>query len=163
MIERLDRLAQVFSRWVSWVAGLGVVAMLGLTVADVIGIKAFKSPVPGAIELVAFLGIIITAFSIAYTQQQKAHIQVEFFVLRLPPRWRAGVAAFTSLLGLILFVLLCWQSFEYGTSLLVAGEVSMTSRIPVYPFVYAIAFCCIPVCLVLLVECLKSIQKAMAK
>jgi TRAP-type C4-dicarboxylate transport system permease small subunit len=136
--------------------------MLALTVADVIGIKVFKSPIPGAIEIVAFLGIIITAFSLAYTQHQKAHIQVEFFVMRLPPRWRAGVAAFTSLLGLVLFALLCWQSFEYGTSLLAAGEKSMTSRIPVYPFAFLIGFCCIPVCLVLLVEILKSMRKAVA-
>lgn len=142
---------------------MGVVAMLALTVADVIGIKIFKSPVPGAIEIVAFMGIVITAFSIAHTQSQKAHIQVEFFVMRLPGKLRAGVAAFTSLLGIILFALLCWQSIEYGHSLWAAGEVSMTSRIPVYPFVYAIAFCCIPVCLVLLVEFLKSIMRVVAK
>lgn len=163
MIDRLDKYAKIFSRWVSWVAGLGVVAMLALTVADVIGIKIFKSPVPGAIEIVAFLGIVITAFSIAHTQSQKSHIQVEFFVMRLPARLRAGVAAFTSLLSIILFALLCWQSIEYGCSLWAAGEVSMTSRIPVYPFVYAIAFCCIPVCLVLLVDFLKSIMKVVEK
>lgn len=163
MIDRLDKIAKTFSRWVSWIAGLGVVSMLALTVADIIGIKIFKAPVPGAIEIVAFLGIVITAFSLAYTQSQKAHIQVEFFVMRLPDRIRAGVAAFTSLLGIALFALLCWQSVEYGLSLQASGEVSMTSRIPFYPFVYAIAFCCIPTCLVLLVEFLKSIMRVAAK
>ncbi|MCJ7769704.1 MAG: TRAP transporter small permease [Dehalococcoidales bacterium] len=163
MVDRLDKIAKTFSKWVSWVAGLGVVSMLALTVADVIGVKLFKSPIPGAIETVAFLGVVITAFSIAYTQSQRAHIQVDFFVIRLPGRIRAGVVAFTSLLGIILFALLSWQSFEYGCSLWAAGEVSMTSRIPFYPFVYAIAFCCIPVCLVLLVELLKSVMKVAAK
>jgi len=163
MIDRLDKIAKIFSKWVSWVAGLGLVSMLALTVADIIGVKLFRSPIPGAIETVAFLGVVITAFSIAYTQSQRAHIQVEFFVIRLPVRLKAGVAAFTSLLGIILFALLSWQSLDYGYTLQSAGEVSMTSRIPFYPFVYAIAFCCVPVCLVLLVEFLKSVMKAAAK
>jgi TRAP-type C4-dicarboxylate transport system permease small subunit len=163
MIDRLDKIAKTFSRWVSWIAGLGVVSMLALTVADIVGVKLFKSPIPGAIETVAFLGVVITAFSIAYTQSQHAHIQVEFFVLRLPLRLRAGVAAFVSILSIVLFALLSWQSFKYGYSLQSAGELSMTSRIPFYPFVYAIAFCCIPVCLVLLVELLKSVMKVVAK
>ena len=137
--------------------------MLALTMADVVGIKVFKSPIPGAIEIVAFMGVVITAFSIAYTQVQHGHIQVEFFVMRLPDRWRAGVNALVSLMGIMLFALLCWQSFEYGITLQNSGEVSMTSRILFYPFVYAIAFCCIPVCLVLLVELLKSLMKVMEK
>ena len=163
IIDRLDRVALLFSRWVSWVAGLGVVAMLVLTMADVVGIKLLKSPIPGAIEIVAFLGVVITAFSIAYTQVQRGHIQVEFFVMRLPTRLRAGVDALVSAMGIALFALLGWQSIEYGVSLINSGEVSMTSRIPFYPFVFAIAFCCIPVCLVLLVELLKSIMRVMQK
>ena len=163
MIERLDNIAKKISWWVSWVAGLGVVAMLALTVADVLGVKLFKAPIPGAIETVAFMGVVITAFSMAYTQSEHANIQVEFFVAHLPGRLKAVAAAITSLMGIALFVLLCWQSFEYGNSLRIAGEVSMTSRIPFYPFVYAIAVCCIPVCLVLLVEFLKSVMKAVGK
>lgn len=142
---------------------MGVVAMLALTVADVLGVKLFKAPIPGAIETVAFMGVVITAFGIAYTQAEHANIQVEFFVTHLPARLRVAVSCLTSLMGIVLFALLCWQSFEYGNSLRVAGEVSMTSRIPFYPFVYAIALCCIPVCLVLLVEFLKSMRKVVAK
>ncbi len=162
-IERLERFAQSSSRWINWVAGVGLVAMLGLTVADIIGIKLFRHPVPGAIELVAFLGVVVTAFAIAFTQVRRGHIQVEFFVMRLPEHARAGVIALVSLLGIALFALLAWRSFEFGQSLQASGEVSMTQRIPFYPFVYALTFCCIPVCLVLLVDFLKSVMKAVKK
>jgi TRAP-type C4-dicarboxylate transport system permease small subunit len=137
--------------------------MLGLTVADIIGIKLFRHPVPGAIELVAFLGVVVTAFAIAFTQVRRGHIQVEFFVMRLPEHARAGVIALVSLLGIALFALLAWQSFEFGQSLQASGEVSMTQRIPFYPFVYALTFCCIPICLVLLADFLKSVTKAVKK
>jgi TRAP-type C4-dicarboxylate transport system permease small subunit len=162
-IERLEKFAHSSSHWVNWMAGIGLVAMFGLIVADIIGIKFFKHPVPGAIEMVAFLGVVVTGFAIAFTQVRRGHIQVEFFVMRLPPHARAGVTAFVSLLGMVLFGLLAWQSFEFGQSLQASGEVSMTQGIPFYPFVYAISFCCLPICLLLLVDFVKSITQAVKK
>jgi TRAP-type C4-dicarboxylate transport system permease small subunit len=162
-IGRLEKVAYILSKWFSWVGGIGLVVMLGLIIADVIGIKIFKNPVPGAIEIVAFLGVVVTAFAIGYTYILRGHIQVEFFVIRLPTRVQNIIASFISLLGIALFVLLAWRSYEYGRVLQNTGEVSMTQGIPFYPFVYAIALCCIPVCLVLLVEFLKSVSKAVNK
>lgn len=138
-------------------------AMLAMTVADIIGIKLFKAPVPGAIEIVGFLSVVVTAFAIAYAYVLRGHIRVEFFVARLPERLRAAIFAFVALLGMALFVLLAWQSCAYGRVLQRTGEVSMTQRIPFYPFVYAIAFCCIPIFLLLLLEFLQSVMKAVRK
>ena len=159
-IERIEKFTYAISKWLNWVAGIGLVGMLGLIVADVIGIKIFNNPIPGAIELVAFLGVVVTAFAIAYTHVVRGHIRVEFFVMRLPTRVQSIIASFVFLLGIILFALLAWRSYEYGYVLQSTGEVSMTQGIPFYPFVYALAFCCIPVCLVLLVELIKSVLKA---
>src|SRR4030066_266885 len=100
MIDRLERFANSFSKWLNWVAGIGLVGMLGLIVADIIGIKIFKHPIPGAIEVVAFFGVVVTAFAIAYTQVLRGHIKVEFFVMRLPTRVQAIIASFVLLLGM---------------------------------------------------------------
>ncbi|MGD9115669.1 MAG: TRAP transporter small permease [Dehalococcoidia bacterium] len=165
-MERLERFIDSFSNWLNWVAGAGLLAILGLTIADIFGIKLaqagvpFFRPIPGGIEVVAFLGVVVTAFAIAYTQRLRGHIRVEFVVMRLPERVQAGIAAFIWLLSFILFALLAWQSVEYGLSLQAKGTVSMTQRIPFYPFVHAIAFCCIPVCMALALEVYKSIRKA---
>ena len=162
-LERLERFANSFSHWLNWVAGAGLVAMLGLTVADIVGIKFFRAPIPGAIELVGFLGIVVIAFALAYTQFRHGNIQVEFFVMKLPKRVRAGITAFVSLLGLALFAMLAWQSYDFGRVLQTTGEVYMTQNIPFFPFVDALAFCCLPLCLVLLLEFLKSVMKAVKK
>jgi len=139
------------------------VAMLVLTTTDIVGVKLFKWPVPGAVEMVGFLGAVIISFAMAYTLLIRGHIQVEFFVQHLPRRGQAATTAIVSLMGLGLFILLAWQSYEYGRILYTTGEVSMTQRIPFYPFVYAIAFCCIPVCLVLVMDFIKSIMKVVKK
>ncbi len=162
-IERLEKYVNSLSRIFNWIAGIGMVAMLAVTIADVIGIKLLKSPVPGGIEIVGFLGVLVTAFAIAHTKILGGHIQVEFFVMKLPPRARAGIIAAVSLLGFVLFVLLVWRSFDYGRVLQASGEVSMTQRIPFYPFVYALAVAAIPVCLLLAVEFLKSVLKVVRK
>ncbi len=163
MIDKLGKFTEAVSSWLNWVAGAGVVAMLGLTVADVIGVKFFKQPVPGSIELVGFLDVVVIAFAIAYTLIVHGHIEVNFFVLRLPKRLRASVNALVSLLGIALFLVLAWRSYDFARVLQTTGEVSMTQRIPFYPFVYAIAFCCLPVCLALLVDFLKAVVKAVGK
>lgn len=162
-IDRLEKFAYSSSNWFNWVAGGGLVGMLGLAIGDIIGIKLFKHPIPGGIEVVAFLGVVVTAFAIAYTQVVHGHIRVEFLVMRLPKRAQGSITALVSLFGLALFALLAWRSYDFGRVLQATGEVSMTQGIPFYPFVYALAFCCIPTCLVLLAEFLRSVMKAVQK
>ena len=163
IIDRLEKFAHSSSHRVNWVAGVGLVAMLSLIVADIIGIKFFKYPVPGAIEIVGFLGVTVTAFAIAHTYVLRGHIRVEFFIMQMPARLQASINAFVSLVGTGFFVVLAWQCYAYGRVLQKTGEVSMTQKIPFYPFVYAIAFCCLPICLLLLVEFLQSVMKAVRK
>lgn len=161
-IDQLEKLSGCFSRWLNWVAGFGLVAMLALVVIDVIGIKLFSQPVPGAIEIVGFLGIVITGFAIAYTQLLKRHIQVEFMVTHLPRKLQTIIGSLVYILGILLFAVLAWRSFDFGNTLRTTGEVSMTQGMPFYPFAYALAFCCIPVCLVLLTELLRLFVKSEA-
>jgi hypothetical protein len=47
----------------------------------------------------------------------------------------------------------------YADDMRRAGELSMTSLTPFYPYIYAIAFGCGLLCLVILVELIKSIAE----
>jgi len=133
--------------------------MLVLVIADIIGIKVFSSPVPGAIEVVAFLGVVVIGFAIAYTQVLHGHIKVDFIVMKFPPRLRSVIDVLIQILGMALFVMLAWRSIDYAQVLQASGEVSMTQRIPFYPFIYALAFCYLITFLVLAVEFAKSLLK----
>jgi len=140
-----------------------MLAMLSLTVADVITVKLFKLPIPGAIEIVALLGVVVIAFALAYTYALGGHIRVEFLVMRLPRRAQASISVFILMLGLALFAALAWRSYDFARVLQTTGEVSMTQGIPFYPFVQGIALCSPLVCLLLLLELLRSVKKAMEK
>jgi TRAP-type C4-dicarboxylate transport system permease small subunit len=162
-MDRFERFNNVLSKWFNWVAGVGMVAMLALICVDIIGAKLFHWPVPGAIEVIGFLGVVVTAFAIAQTQILRGHIQVEFFIMRLPRQVQRIIGCIISFLSLVLFTLLIWRSCDFGYTLQITGEVSLTEEIPFYPFVYGIALACIPVCLVLLADFLMSLSKAVRK
>lgn len=153
------RFARTLSNWLNGIAGAGMVAMLALIVADIIAAKVFKWPIPGGIEMVGFLGVIVVAFSIAHTQFLHGHIEVEFVTARLSQKAQRVIACIIYLFGMALFTMLAWKSYEYGRSLQVCGEVSMTQEIPFYPFIYGITVCSISVLLVLMVQLLMTIVK----
>ena len=158
-LYRLEKYVNTVSKWLYWIAGAGLIAMLVLTVADIIGIKLLAHPVPGGIEVTALLGVIVIGFAIAFVQVLHGHIQVDFIIMKLPPRARAVIDAFTTFLGIAFFVLLAWRSWDYARTMQVTGEVSMTQKIPFYPFIYGLAVCYAVTFLVLLIEFSKSIMK----
>jgi TRAP-type C4-dicarboxylate transport system permease small subunit len=126
---------------------------------DVVGAKLFTWPLPGSVEVISFSQIVAIAPAIAFTLILGRHIRVEFIVDRFPTRIRAALSSISSFFSLVLFLMILWQSYLYGGSLQKAGEIGSTSRIPFYPFAYVIAFCSIPVCLVFLMEVVKSLRE----
>jgi TRAP-type C4-dicarboxylate transport system permease small subunit len=155
----VDKIINTLSQWFNRIAGAGLIAMLGLIVADIVGIKAFSHPVPGGIEVVAFLGVVVIGFAIAWTQIIHGHIQVDFLVMKIPPRPRAVIDCIVTFLGMGFFVLLAWRTWDYARILQASGEVSMTQKIPFYPFIYALAACYLVTLLVLIMDFWKSIVK----
>jgi TRAP-type C4-dicarboxylate transport system permease small subunit len=129
-------------------------------VADIVGIKVLAHPIPGGIEITGFLGVVVIGFAIAFVQILHGHIQVDIIVMRLSPRTKAIIDSITTFFGIIFFIVLAWRSMDYGRTMLTTGEVSMTQRIPFYPFIYSLALCYLITVLVLVAEFGKSVLKA---
>ena len=111
-----------------------------LTCVDVVG-RLFRHPVFGAVEIVAFLGAVAVATSLAFTHDTGGHIGVEILVGRLSRKTRAVIDILTGALNLVFFSLVTWKMFEYSISMKQSGEVSMSLGIPEYPFIFIVAIC----------------------
>ena len=159
-LNPLDKFTSSFSRSLEWAGVIGILLMFLANFIDVVGAKLFMWPLPGVTEVISFSQIVAIAPAIAFTLLLGRHIRVEFIIDRFPRRIRAAISSISSFLSLIIFVLILWQSYLYGVSLQKAGEMGSTSYLPFYPFAYVIALCCIPVCLIFLVEVLKSLVEA---
>ena len=154
----LDKFTGWLAKHLYWIAGVAIVAMMLLTCADVI-LRFFRRPIPGTYELVCFLGAVAVSFAMAHTSIKNGHVAVSLVVRLLPKRLQGGIQTITSSFGFILFALIAWRSILYGNSLRTTGEVSLTLKLPFFPFVYGVGFSAAAVCLVLLVDVYHSLEK----
>ncbi len=152
----IDKSSLVSSLWFERIAMVAIVGIIFATLVDVIGAKLFHKPLAAGTEIVYFLQIIAIAAALAFAQIDGRHVRLEF-VDSLPRRARNVLYFLSSLLGLALFVILCWKSFAYAQSLRIASEVTAASRMPLFPFAIWIGICCIPMCLVLIRGMVNSI------
>jgi len=162
-LEKFESFNRGVSAWFERVGVCGLLLMMAITCADVVGAKLFKQPVYGALDIVMFAQLVAISFATAFALILGRHVAVEFFVILLPTRLQAVVEFVISFLGLILFALIVWRLAVYGYSLQIGGEVSATLRMPLYPFAYSIALASIPVLLVFLVDMLKAIMRIFAR
>lgn len=151
------------SIWGEWVGVAGIMVMLVVTCADVLGAKLLLLPVPGSIEIVSLFQVATIVFAVASTQRYGGHISVEMFVDRMRPRSRALIKALTSLMGLVLFVLLIYEGVNLGNGYLESGEVSATIQMPFYPFAYAFSIALIPVAMMMLADLVDAIKEAVSR
>ena len=159
-MQLLNQWATRLSIWGEWIGVGGIIIMVAVTCADVLGAKLFTTPVPGSTEIISLVQVAAIVFAVAATQRHKGHISVEMFVATMTPRLRSFINALTSFIGLILFLLLIFEGIRLGNEYLESGEVTATVLIPYYPFAYAFSVALIPIAIMLLVDFIEAIKKA---
>jgi len=156
---RVRRSINSVSGWLEWVGLAALVGMVLIALIDVVGSEVFQWPLPGSTEITAFLLVVAIAAGLAFSQIAGRHIRVGFLIDRLPKRGKIALEIFSSVLGLGLFAVFVWVTYDYGLSLLSSGTETLLLRIVQYPFALWIALCCIPMCCVILIELLSHISK----
>ena len=145
-----------------WIGAAAIAGMMILTCADVV-MRAFGKPIFGAVEVVGFMATIALGCSLPYTHLMRGHVGVDMLVRRFPEKVQGGVDIFTNLLSIGLFILTAWRCFLYANTLKASGEVSMTLQFPNYIFVHLIGFSFVILCLVLTLDLIEAIRKAVGK
>jgi len=119
----------------------GGVALLALTLLATmnVALRIFQVPVSGTYEVVSFLGAIVTAGALGYTQKRKDHIVVDILSDKFPAKVKRFLDRVSYTLILAFFSVVSWQTFVYGKRLLRTGELSETLKIAYYPFVFLVS------------------------
>jgi TRAP-type C4-dicarboxylate transport system permease small subunit len=155
ILSKWEKVNYSVSIWLERISMLAVVVMMIATFIDVVGAKLFTWPMPAGTEVVYLSQVIAIAAAIAITKIDGGHVRIEY-VDALPHRGKAFFGIIVSVLGLALFVMFCWQSFLYADSMRINNEVTATARILLYPFIFWVALCSIPVISILLKDLLRS-------
>lgn len=158
-MKRIESMIALLSRRVNWIAAVSIVGIMLLTVADIV-LRLFRHPIPGAYEIAGMLGGVAVAFSLAYTSVEKGHIAVDLLMERISPRPRALITGVYSIISAMFFGVVSWQCVLYGFDIQRSGEVSLSIRMPLHPFVYGTAFGFLLVAAVLVIEAAVSFRAA---
>ncbi|MEW6264238.1 MAG: TRAP transporter small permease [Thermodesulfobacteriota bacterium] len=149
LVNLVTRLSQIMY----WLAGLSLVSIVALTVADVI-LRLFKMPILGTYELVGFLGAWAIGFAIPQTSLDRGHVYMDFVFGYFNRPIKMILSTLTRLMGIFLFALMGYNLFLMGSDLWSHGEVSITLHVPQFPIAYGLAFACLVECLVLMLDLL---------
>lgn len=156
---KFTRLVAGLSRILDKIAGLCMVSAMLLVVVNILLRALFNRPILGVYEYVIFLTVATIGLSLAHCAIQNGHIAVSFVFDRLPLKVQGVVDLVINATGLLFWGLCAWQVGIYAHSTAASGVVASTSQIPLYPFIYLVAFGLLALGLVLLARTMEAVQK----
>ncbi|NNC41693.1 MAG: TRAP transporter small permease [Acidimicrobiia bacterium] len=122
-----------------YLAGITLMGMLALTIADITGRTVFNNPVPGTVEVTSLILVIVVFFGLAHSEDLGDHITVDLIYVRAGKRTKMFLDVFSDLLGVVVLGLMAFQLYHFGLRQLETGAESPVLEWPVWPFVYAAA------------------------
>jgi len=148
------------SRFMNAVACGVLVLMMLLTVSDVVLRSLLRRPILGTTELTENMMACLAFLALAWCAVERSHLKVDLVMIMLPARVQAIVDSLTLLAGLCLVGLISWRSFLEA---MVVKELNIESsllRIPAYPFYYVMAVGFAVLCLVMVMQFVERVGKA---
>ena len=134
----LDSINDVLNKILLVLGGVAVLALMILATGNVL-LRIFHIPFGGTYEIVAFLGAVVTAFALGYTQKRRDHIIVDILTERFPKDVQMTIDKFADLCMMVFFGVVAWQLYVWGVTIVESNEVSETLKVIYYPFVFAVA------------------------
>jgi TRAP-type transport system small permease protein len=116
-----------------------LMAMMLITVVDVIGRYALKQPVPGAYELVELTLAIVIFMALPLVCLKDENITVTILIDGLSARVRQIHAGIVSLLCSGVLAAVAWRLCSHAAQLASYGEVTVFLRLPKGPIGYTMA------------------------
>ncbi len=114
------------------VSGTLLVALVALSGLNVV-CRLAGHPVGASYELSGLFGALLAALALADTQRKRGHVELDLFTRKYPVAAKRWVGVFNVFAGAILMIALGGQLANRAATLLKAGEVSETLKLP-YPW-----------------------------
>lgn len=142
------------------VAMAALVLMMLLTVSDVLMRSVFKQPILDSPQLTQYLMVCVVFFGLAWCAAKGRHIKVDLVVSRFPARVQAIFDSTTYFLGLVVCSIMTWRSFLESLVAHRYHSATTVLEVPSYPFHFILTFGITILCLVMLIQLIQHLYKA---
>jgi TRAP-type C4-dicarboxylate transport system permease small subunit len=117
-----------------------VMALVALICADVIGRTVFNAPLPGVVEGVRVVIVVMLWLQVAYTLRIGKHMRSGVLLGRFGPGGQRAVLVLNAIAGAALFAIIGWYGWDEFFISWESGEFEGNDlRIPVWPTWLAVA------------------------
>lgn len=140
-MKTLNRINEYLTNLFAAAGGVALFLMMVISVANMT-MRYFGKPLGPAYELVGFLGAVTVSFPLAYAQVKRSHIAVDILSSRFSRTLRRTVAGIGLVLGMMFFCLATWQVAVFANTMRLTGELSETTKMSYYHFVFAVSAGC---------------------
>lgn len=134
----LEHANRLLNRFFMITGGVAVLALMSLATGNVM-LRIFQLPYSGAYELISFLGAVVIASALGYTQMRHDHIIVDIITERYSEKTAEVVEGLAGLAMAFFFTLVAWQIWVWGVKIQVSGEVSETLKVIYHPYVFFVS------------------------
>ena len=114
------------------ITAFGIAAGVALAFVNVIARYIFESSITWAGELTIYLFLWSVFFGAVYCFKKDAHISVDVFLLKAPPKVAKFLILLTQLIALIFVSAISYYGYEYVLLYIDLGEVSVDLDIPLW-------------------------------
>lgn len=137
-MKHLDMIYAFINKILMIIGGIAVLALMTLATTNVV-LRIFNMPYKGTYELVSFLGAVVIALALGFTQKTKSNIIVDILTDKFPKDLQEFIDKIADNVIMFFFGLVAWQTYIYGMKIYESNEVSETLKIAFYPFVIIVS------------------------
>ena len=156
MFTKLKNLVYKIDDRLCFLGNVCIAANVIFVVINVVLRSGFNVPVAGFTDISGMISCLIVALTIAWTEKENGHINVDFIVAYFPKIVQKILGAIMGLLNAGVTGVLCVYFFDYGLSTMRSGTVTMTAKLPFAPFIFA---CSLGMLLLTATVLIKTIDK----
>lgn len=121
-------------------AGVALLGMLALTVADIAGRSALNNPVPGTVEVTSVLLVVVVFFAVSHSEDMGDHITIDLIYERVGDRTKLVMDILADVVTIVVMGLLAFQLYHFGLRNLDSGAETPVLDWPIWPFVFVASF-----------------------
>lgn len=136
---------------ISYISMFALLVACAVQVIDVILSLVSTARIPGTNEIVPLMMVIMMFLTFGKTHLEDAHVRVDMFVNKFPPKARCITDGVMQCICAIFAILMAFKAFQQIGSLSARGAMSEVLHIPTAPFaaIEFIGFVIYAVCIIL--------------
>lgn len=141
------------AKYLQYIAAAGLVVLMMLQVANMVGRYFFQSPIQGTTDLGSYMLLVIVSLGLGWAALEGRHIKVGLIMDRVPPKARFIIDNVVLLVTLAVVVYVAYLNLLAGTTW--PARFSSVLKIPYNPFriLFGCGFAVLSVCtLVVIIE-----------